>query len=95
MSKFAEKLQSLSKSSTAPMGFHAAVSEVKSPSMLLVVELSAAQVKEAKMVTEVNADAGLIMSESTSAQVVKQTIEAAGNVPVGVFVKGMSEKRNN
>jgi hypothetical protein len=92
MSKFAEKLQSLSKSSTAPMGFHAAVSEVKSPSMLLVVELSAAQVEEAKMVTEVNADAGLIMSESTSAQVVKQTIEAAGNVPVGVFVKGMSEK---
>ena len=92
MSKFAEKLQSLSKSSTAPMGFHAAVSKVKSPSMLLIVELSAAQVKEAKMVTEVNADAGLIMSEGSSAQVLKQMIEAASNVPVGVFVKGVSEK---
>jgi len=74
------------------MGFHAAVSKVKSPSMLLIVELSAAQVKEAKMVTEVNADAGLIMSEGSSAQVLKQMIEAASNVPVGVFVKGMSEK---
>ncbi len=92
MSRFVDRLQSLAKSSTAPMGFHAAVSEVKNPSMLLVVELSAAQVKEAKMVTEVNADAGLIVSEGTSAQVIKQIVEAIGSVPLGVFVKNMDEK---
>ncbi|MDH4269397.1 MAG: hypothetical protein OEV52_03755, partial [Dehalococcoidia bacterium] len=63
MSKFADKLQSLSKSSTAPIGFHPAVSEVRSPAMLLIVGLSGTQVKEAKIVADVNADAGLIVSE--------------------------------
>jgi hypothetical protein len=92
MSEFAEKLKSLSESSAAPMGFHPAVSEAKSPSMLLVVGLAGTQVKEAKIVTEVHADAGFILSEGTSAQVVRQMIEAAGNVPVGILVKGMSQK---
>jgi hypothetical protein len=92
MSRFVDRLQSLLKSSTAPMGFHAAVSEVKSPSMLLVVELSAAQVKEAKIVTEVNADAGLIMSEGSNTKTIEQMVEALGSVPLGVFVRGMSEK---
>jgi hypothetical protein len=92
MSKFVERLQSLSRSSTAPMGFHAAVSEVRSPAMLLVVGLSGTQVEEAKVVAEVHADAGLIMSEGTSAKAVGQVVEAVGDVPLGVFVKGMNEK---
>jgi len=92
MSKFVDKLQELSKSSTSPIGFHADVSQIRSPAMLLIVGLSGAPVKEAKIVTDVNADAGFILSEGTSAQVVRQLIEAAGNVPVGVFVKGMNEK---
>jgi methylmalonyl-CoA mutase cobalamin-binding subunit len=92
MSKFVDKLQSLSRSSTAPMGFHAAVSDVRSPAMLLVVGLSGTQVKEAKVVAEVQADAGLIVSEGTSAKAVGQVVEAVGNVPLGVFVKGMNEK---
>ncbi|MGA8848272.1 MAG: hypothetical protein WB564_00380 [Dehalococcoidia bacterium] len=33
MSKFVDKLQSLSKSSTTPIGFHPSVSELKSPVM--------------------------------------------------------------
>lgn len=60
--------------------------------MLLVVRLSGTQVKEAKIVAEVNADAGLIMSEGTSAKTIGQVVEAVGNVPIGVFVKGMSQK---
>ena len=92
MSKFVEKLKSLSKSSAAPIGFHPAVSEVKSPSMLLVVGLDGTQAKEAKIVADVNADAGFILSEDISTQVVKQMIEAAGSIPLGVFVKGMNEK---
>jgi hypothetical protein len=95
MSKFADKLQSLSKSSTAPMGFHAAVSAVRSPAMLLVVGLSGTQVKEAKIVADVNADAGLIVSEGTSAKTIGQVVEAVGNVPLGVFVKGMSQKETD
>ena len=95
MSKFVDKLQSLSKSSTTPIGFHPAVSELKSPAMLLIAGLSGTQVKEAKIVVDVNADAGLILSEGTSAKVVKQMFEAMGNVPLGVFVKGMSEEKIN
>jgi hypothetical protein len=95
MSKFADKLQSLSKSSTTPIGFHPFVSELKSPAMLLVAGLSGTQVKEAKIVADVNADAGLILSEGTSAKVVKQMVEAVGNVPLGVFMKGMSEEKIN
>lgn len=95
MSKFVDKLQSLSKSSITPIGFHSSVSELKSPVMLLIVGLSGTQVKEAKIVADVNADAGLILSEGPSAKVVKQMVEAVGNVPLGVFVRGMSEEKIN
>ena len=95
MSKFVDKLQSLSKSSTTPIGFHPSVSELKSPAMLLIAGLSGAQVKEAKIVGDVNADAGLILSEGPSARIVKQMIEAVGDVPLGVFMKGMSEEKIN
>jgi len=63
--------------------------------MLLIVGLSETQVKEAKIVADINADAGLILSEGLSAKVVKQMVEAVGNVPLGVFVKGMSEEKIN
>jgi hypothetical protein len=95
MSKFVDKLQSLSKSSTTPIGFHPPISELKSPAMLLIVGLSGTQVKEAKIVADVNADAGLILSEGPSAKIVRQMVEAVGNVPLGVFMKGTSEEKIN
>jgi hypothetical protein len=93
MSKFVDKLQSLSKSSAKPIGFHPSVSELKSPTMLLIAGLSGAEVKGAKIAADVNADAGLVLSEGASANVVKQMVEAVGDVPLGVFVKGMSEEK--
>jgi hypothetical protein len=93
MSKFVDRLQSLSKSSATPIGFHASVSELKSPTMLLIAGLSGAQLKEAKIAADVNADAGLVLSEGASAKVVKQMVEAVGDVPLGVSVKSMSEER--
>jgi len=95
MSKFVDKLQSLSKSSTTPIGFHPSVSELKSPAMLLIAGLSGTQVKEAKIVADVNTDAGLILNEDPSARIVRQMVEAVGDVPLGVFVKGMSEEKIN
>jgi hypothetical protein len=92
MSKFADKLRSLSKSSGTPMGFRPAIPEVKGPVMLLIVGLSGTQVKEAKTLADVNADAGLILGEGTDAKTVRQVVEALGKVPVGAFVKGMSER---
>jgi len=93
MSKLVDKLQNVSKSSTTPIGFHPSVSELRGPAMLLVAGLSGTQVKEAKIVADVNADAGLTLSEGPSARIVKQMVEAVGDVPLGVFVKGMSEER--
>lgn len=93
MSKFADKLQSISKASSVPIGFHSSGSESKSPAMLLVVGLSGTQVKEFKIVTDVNADAGLILSEDASGEVVKEMVEAVGDIPVGVSAKDLDEKR--
>ena len=93
MSKFVDKLQSLSKSSTTPIGFHPPVSELKSPAMLLIAGLSGTQIKEAKIVADVNADAGLILDEGPSASIVKQMVQAVGDVPLGVFVKGMGKEK--
>jgi len=95
MSKFVDKLQSLSKSSTTPIGFHPSVSELKSPIMLLIAGMSGTKVNEAKIVADVNADAGLILDEGPSAMVVKQMVAAVGDIPLGVFVKGMSEEKIN
>jgi hypothetical protein len=95
MSKFVDKLQSLSKSSTTPIGFHPSVSKLKGPAMLLIAGLSGTHVKEAKIAADVNTDAGLILSESPSAKVIKQIFEAVGDIPLGVFLKGMGEEKIN
>jgi len=92
MSKFADKLQNLSESSGPPIGFHPAVSEGRSPSMLFVVGLSETHVKEARTVSRLAADAGLMVSRGTSAKTVKQVVEAVGDLPLGVSMKGMREK---
>ena len=95
MSKFADKLNSLSKSSATPIGFHPSVSDLGSPAMSLIAGLSETQVKEAKTVVNVNADAALILSEHPSTKIVGQMVEALGDVPLGVFVEGMSEEKIN
>ncbi len=93
MSKFADRLRSLSKYGTTPIGFHPSISEARGPVMLVVVELSGAQVKEARVMADVNADAAFISSEGTNSKVVRQIVEAAGSVPVGVFVNGVNEEK--
>jgi hypothetical protein len=93
MSKFVDKLQSVCKASSVPIGFHQSVSEPKSPAMLLIVGLAGTQAKEATIVADVNADAGLVLSEDPSAKLVKQMVEAVGNVPLGVSVKSIDAKQ--
>jgi len=77
------------------MGFHPSISKLKSPAMLLIAGLSGTKVNEAKIVADVNTDAGLILSEGPSAKVIKQMFKAVGDVPLGVFVKGVSEEKIN
>jgi predicted TIM-barrel enzyme len=95
MSRFVQKLKSFSGPAGAPIGFHASVAEPKIPVMLLVATLSGTQIKEARILADANADGGLVSGENTSGKVVKQMVEAMGNVPLGVFVKGMKEEKMN
>jgi hypothetical protein len=95
MSKFVDKLESISKSSGAPIGFRPSASESKSSAMLLVFGLSGGQVKEARTATDINADACLVLDQIPSGKVVRQMVEAAGDVPLGVFVDGASEEETN
>jgi len=60
--------------------------------MLFVVGLSGTQAKQATIVSDLAADAGLIVSEGTDARAVRQVMETAGDAPVGVLVKGVREK---
>ena len=92
MSKFVDKLQNLSKSSTTPIGFRTSVSEAKRPAMLLIAGLSGTRIDEAKMVADGNADAGLIRDEGPSTRIVGQMVKALGDIPLGVSVKGMSQE---
>jgi hypothetical protein len=60
--------------------------------MLFAVGLSETQVKETRTMADLAADAGLIVSRGTGAKTIKQAIEGAGDVPLGVSIKGMREK---
>jgi hypothetical protein len=93
MSKFVDKLQSLSRSSTAPIGFRSSVFELKSPTMLLIARLSGTKLDEAKIVANVNANAGLIWEGGSSTKIVRQMVKALGDIPLGVFIKSMSEDK--
>jgi hypothetical protein len=93
MSKFADKLLSLSKTPTAPIGFRPALPEAKRATMLLVVELPWAQPNEVKILTSVKADAGLILGDHPGAKVFEQMAEAAGDIPIGVVVRGDDEQQ--
>ncbi len=93
MSKLVDKLQQLSESSVPSIGFHPTVHESKGSAMLLMVGLSGADVKEAKVAADINADAVLMLNQSFTTKLIKQMAEAVGDIPLGVFVKGISEKK--
>lgn len=93
MSKFVERLQSFSKSSSGPIGFQRAALEAKTPTMLLIVALSGEQVGEAQAAAAVKADAALIVGQVPAADSLKQMTAAAGDVPLGILLKGANEER--
>lgn len=93
MSKFVDKLKRASRSSVTTIGFHPSIAESRDPAILLIAGLSGTQVKEARIVAEANADAGLILSDEPSGKAVRQMVEAVGDVPLGVLVRDMNEQK--
>ena len=92
MSKFVDKLQRLSRSSTSSMGFHPAASEAKSSSMLLIAGLSGADAKETKIVVDSNADAGLILRQTLNIEDIRQVAGAIGDIPLGILAKDVGKQ---
>jgi len=93
MSKFVNKLQRLSKSSSSPMGFHSVISESKSSAMLLIAGLSQVDVKEAEVLANNKVDAGLISGQSFNIKDVRQVAKVMGDIPLGILVKDASAEK--
>ncbi len=93
MSKLAEKLQSLSKSSVAPIGFRPSVSDLKSPAMVLVGALSGPQLRELKTMVEAGVDALLVPGDGSHVESLKPVIESSADIPVGVLLKSLDDER--
>jgi len=93
MSKFVDKLHKLTKSPAPAIGFQVAASKSKNPPMLFVAGLSGIDTAEVTNAVRSNADAGLILNSSFKLGNLKKTITAMGDIPLGVLIKGITEKR--
>jgi len=94
MSKLADKLQSLLKVSTTPLGFHPSASETRERAMLLIAGLSGADAEEARALADGRADAGLVLSRSLDIKVIELMVKAMNDIPLGVLLEaGNSEKQ--
>jgi len=94
MSKFTDKLRSLSKSSATPLGFQSRSSEAKSAGMLLVGAVMVTDAKEIDLLAGVGADAGLVVSEGdVSSKRAAEMVKAASGLPLGAYARGVSEKK--
>lgn len=93
MSKLADKLQSLLKVSTAPLGFHPSASEVKEPAMLLIAGLSGTDADEAKALAEGHADAGLIFNRSLDTNVIEGMVKTMDDIPLGVLLDDANREK--
>ena len=91
MSKLVDKLCRFSKPSPQ-MGFRRASSESAAPTMLLIAGISEGDVTGAKAVASSDVDAGLIFEQIEMGNLGQMT-EAAGSIPMGVFLgEGNSDK---
>ena len=93
MSKFVDKLQNLFRSPASPIGFRSSVNESNVPAMLLIAGMSRTDVKDIGVAVSHEVDAGLILTQDFNTEMVKQTIKAAGDVPVGILLKDVSGEK--
>jgi len=93
MSKLVDKLQGLSKVSTAPLGFHPSAGESKEPAMVLIAGLSGTDAVEARVLAEGHVDAGLILNQSFDIKVIEQMVKAMDDIPLGVLLEDTNKEK--
>jgi len=86
MSKLVDKLHSISKSSTPPIGFRSSVSESEHSVMLLVGGISEVNVKEAEATVNADVDAVLIFEQRISTDDLTKMVKTMGDIPLGIFL---------
>jgi len=86
MSTLVDKLQSLSRVTAGPLGFHPSSSETKESAMLLIAGLAGADVGKTEALAEAGVDAALILNRSVDIRVIEQMVKAMSGVPLGVLL---------
>jgi hypothetical protein len=87
MSKFADKLNRIYKSSAPALGFRKPSEETELPSILLLADLTKGGVKKAKSVADSGINAAVVSSESIDADNFKELVRSTGEVPLGLLLE--------
>jgi hypothetical protein len=92
MSKFITKLERIWKGKAQPIGF-GVQAKAKSPPMAVIAIIPQGEPQRAALAVETGVDALLIPIETLNEQgkALSQVISAAGNIPWGVWIKGVSK----
>ena len=88
MSKLADKLRRALRLEAAPIGFRAAARE-RNPSLLIVVRLGSPDAKKAAAAVEKEADSILLSLSRPGETDIGPVVEAAGELPCGVWSEGL------
>jgi hypothetical protein len=91
MSKFTDKLHKISRSVAAPIGFHAATSELGNSSLLLIVGIFSADIKKVKILDGISIDAALILNQNLGLKKTKQFAKVLSDTPLGIIINQLSE----
>lgn len=91
MSKFAEKLRRTYTGSAPSMGFRK-LAEAEPPPLLLVANVTKANLTEAKALAG-EIDAGIVSSENTNAKSFGQSGKALGDIPLGIFLESADKEQ--
>ena len=86
MSKFVDRLQGVSKASSAPLGFHTGGGKASQSSLLLIGGLSGTDTGEARILADSGVDAGLVLAQGSGLKMVEEMVGAMDGVPLGVLL---------
>ena len=93
MSKFASKLQRIYRTPASSVGFRKSDSEAESPSLLLVADLTKADVKKAKGIIDSGIDAIILSSGGLDTETFERLVSSAGDIPLGLLIESTSREK--
>ncbi len=86
MSKFADKLQRIYRTTAQSIGFRKSATETEVNSPLLIADLTGVGVKKASDIVNSGIDAAVISSEGLDASSFKSLVTGTGDIPLGLLL---------